>query len=545
GLLAPASTPASAPAQTVEAGTAPTFEGAWIQLTVPAGWLDQWLPWAVALWAGGVLVFSLRLAGGLAAAHRLRRRTFPPEPWLAARVADLAARMGLRRPVRVAVSPRVPGPVVLGWLRPLVLLPAAALTGLTPSQLEAVLAHELAHVRRHDHLVNLLQAVAEALLFYHPAVWWVGHRLRAEREHCCDDAAVAACGDVLLYARALADLEGLRPTPRLALAATDGSLLGRIRRLVGAPAPPRRSPTPVLGVVLACAAALVFVGACTTARSVPATPEMEATSAQAAGEVRPSVAPAPATPSLVLDTPALAPTIQPAVPVATAGGAVPVLDTRPLAPSRASASGGSTPVAPTEWQPSVRAEGGSAPRPAVAPLRSSDLLRPSVAPTAPSAVGGSQAPAAPAPPILRPSRRDVPGAMGGSGLQPLMRPSRTGRINLEKATVEVDGRKAIGEVGWVSSDGAVTFYDPQVGLFVVSDRPFEGAVQAGTFENDRLRFSAGRHEVEVRSRGTRPIVEGGSAPAYVLHDPDYRSAGERGWIGAGAPSRVPLVPSRH
>jgi hypothetical protein len=112
----------------------------------------------------------------------------------------------------------------------------STLSGLSPWQLDAILAHELAHVRRHDYLVNLLQAAVETLLFYHPAVWWLSNEVRRERESCCDDLAVELCGDRLAYARALAELEGLRLSPpRLALAADGGALMERVRRLVGAP----------------------------------------------------------------------------------------------------------------------------------------------------------------------------------------------------------------------------------------------------------------------------------------------------------------------
>ncbi|HEV7786499.1 MAG TPA: M56 family metallopeptidase, partial [Thermoanaerobaculia bacterium] len=156
-------------------------------------------------------------------------------------VRSLSRRLGIARAVRLLESAAVPVPAVIGWLRPVILVPASALAGLSPQQLEAVLAHELAHVRRHDYLINLLQAAVETLLFYHPAVWWVSSQMRRERENCCDDLAVAICGDRLGYARALADLEGLRtPSPRLAMAADGGSLLDRIRRLVGAPAPRSR-----------------------------------------------------------------------------------------------------------------------------------------------------------------------------------------------------------------------------------------------------------------------------------------------------------------
>ena len=128
-------------------------------------------------------------------------------------------------------------------MKPVVLLPASALAGLTPQQLEAILAHELAHIRRHDYLVNLLQTLVETLLFYHPAVWWLSRRIRIERENCCDDLAVSLCGDPCTYARALADLEALRgPARSLAMAANGGSLLQRVRRLLGAPTSRRTRP---------------------------------------------------------------------------------------------------------------------------------------------------------------------------------------------------------------------------------------------------------------------------------------------------------------
>jgi hypothetical protein len=113
-----------------------------------------------------------------------------------------------------------------------ILAPVGVLCSLAPEQVEALLAHELAHVQRHDYLVNVLQGIAESLLFYHPAVWWISNQIRAEREHCCDDLAVAASGDVLVYARALAELESMRPAHfKAALSANDGSLLRRIQRL--------------------------------------------------------------------------------------------------------------------------------------------------------------------------------------------------------------------------------------------------------------------------------------------------------------------------
>jgi uncharacterized protein involved in exopolysaccharide biosynthesis len=138
------------------------------------------------------------------------------------------------RPVRLLKSALVEVPTVIGWFRPVILLPAATLSGLTPGHLEAILAHELAHVRRHDYMVNAFQCLVETLMFYHPVTWWISRCIREEREVCCDDLVIEVCGDRLAYACALATMEGLRgDLPELAFAASGGSLLNRIRRLLG------------------------------------------------------------------------------------------------------------------------------------------------------------------------------------------------------------------------------------------------------------------------------------------------------------------------
>ncbi|MDX1394519.1 MAG: HEAT repeat domain-containing protein [Gemmatimonadota bacterium] len=193
------------------------------------------LGWIVGLWIVGVVVLSTRLLGGWVRLRRLTGIEAPPVPdAVRATAGRLAQRLGVSRPVRLVRSARVAVPAVVGWIRPVVFLPASALTGLTPAQLEAIIAHELAHIRRHDYLVNLFQSVVETLLYYHPAVWWVSRQIREEREHCCDDLAVAVCGgDRRFYAGALLDLEILRsPSSRLAVAADGGSLVSRVRRLL-------------------------------------------------------------------------------------------------------------------------------------------------------------------------------------------------------------------------------------------------------------------------------------------------------------------------
>jgi TonB family protein len=198
-------------------------------------WLAVIQAWAVPVWSCGVLLFSLRLLWGCRQVSTLRRRGEPAQGAVVDLVARLAARMRVTRPVRILISSVADGPSVVGCLRPLILLPAATVLGLSAEQLEAVLAHELAHIRRYDYLVNILQMLVETLFFYHPAVWWISSRIRHERELCCDDDAVRCCGDAVCYARALTTLERLRVmTPALPLGVTDGPLMYRVQRLLGA-----------------------------------------------------------------------------------------------------------------------------------------------------------------------------------------------------------------------------------------------------------------------------------------------------------------------
>ena len=230
----------------------------------PLSLRERWelaLPWLALLWAAGVVALGIQLLAGWFQIRRSAREsgTVLGEPW-SSRLTELAARLGLRRSVRLVQSALVEVPATIGWLRPVILLPAGCLTGLSPSQLDAILAHELAHIRRHDYLVNLLQCAVETLLFYHPAVWWASRRIREAREYCCDDLAVAACGNRVAYARALATLEELRPgSPSLALAASGAPLLQRIRRLT-ARTPITAGPSGWLatGVVTLLAAAVLL-----------------------------------------------------------------------------------------------------------------------------------------------------------------------------------------------------------------------------------------------------------------------------------------------
>ncbi len=204
---------------------------------------DSQLSVVVLAWGVGVLVFGVHLLRGGILVRRLRRAAAPLAATNRLEVLHrLVGRLGLTTSVQLFESWSIEVPAVIGWLRPAIVVPMSALAGLSPSHFEAILAHELAHVRRRDYLVNIVQRVVETLLFYHPAVWWVSGWIRREREHCCDELAASVCGDRVGYARALRALEELRVhAPALAMGAGGGELLVRIRRLVD------RTPVPSPG----------------------------------------------------------------------------------------------------------------------------------------------------------------------------------------------------------------------------------------------------------------------------------------------------------
>jgi beta-lactamase regulating signal transducer with metallopeptidase domain len=224
------------------------------------------LPWVVALWAVGTSLLSLRMAGGVLWVRRLCRdaRADTDGRWQAC-VDRLAARMHIGRKVALQFTDRGDSPLSAGWWRPVVLLPMAVAARMPASLLEALIAHELAHTRRHDYLINLLQGVVEALLFYHPVVWWLSRRIREERELVADDLAATALGERRKLALALSELDRMSlarsPLPpfQLAQAAHGGQLMSRIRQLVRPhPQAPRRPGTIVLPLLALAAAGIAF-----------------------------------------------------------------------------------------------------------------------------------------------------------------------------------------------------------------------------------------------------------------------------------------------
>ena len=239
----------------------------------------DWLAALLLAWMLGAAAFTLRLTGGWIVARRFATRAVQPaSEQISDMVRQLAIRMNVGRAIAIVESAAVSVPIMIGWLKPTIVLPIAALAGLNPAQVEALIAHEMAHVKRHDYLVNLLQSTIEALLFYHPAVWWLSRRVRADRELCCDDLAVRVC-DRLVYATALTDLASLS-SPGLALAATDGDLLGRVRRILGrGQTTPATWPgaTPLLAMAFVAAVVVPATFASATPSQHPATVAFTAT----------------------------------------------------------------------------------------------------------------------------------------------------------------------------------------------------------------------------------------------------------------------------
>ena len=195
--------------------------------------LRPWLAWIVGAWSLGVLLGSFRPLLGWHTLWRLKRIGLSPiSKEVLSAMHRAAQQLGLNRTVRVFRSTLAQVPIVVGYIKPVILLPTTLVTGMPTSQLEAILAHELAHIRRHDFVINMLQTLIETLFFYHPAVWWLSRRIRVEREHCCDDLVVKVLGNRVEYGRALIAIEELRgQSALLALGAADGSLLSRIRRI--------------------------------------------------------------------------------------------------------------------------------------------------------------------------------------------------------------------------------------------------------------------------------------------------------------------------
>jgi len=259
-------------------------------------YFNEHLPAVVTLWLLGMLLMGLRVLGGWVYVQRLRsyRTRVVPEVWHQ-KTRELSQKLDISQLVGLAESAMVQVPMVIGHIRPLILLPLGTLTGLSSAQVEAILAHELAHVYRRDYFFNLLQSLVETLFFFHPAVWWLSDCIRTEREHACDDLALALCGDSLTYVYALTNLEELirqknlsAPSLSMAFSGRRRSLLSRITRLVQKPA---LRPSFSEGFLSSCAviaSILVFAAGAWANNPVPDKPVQQAKPEEKTAVVQPN-----------------------------------------------------------------------------------------------------------------------------------------------------------------------------------------------------------------------------------------------------------------
>ena len=191
--------------------------------------------WIVLLWLIGVVIHGAKFTGGYIYASRFSKRstTDLPAIW-AARIGKIAGKINLQKKIRTVKSLKVKVPMVTGWLRPVLILPASLLSGIPADQLEAIIAHELAHIKRNDYLVNIIQSLVEIIMFYNPAIWWLSKIMRRERENCCDDIALEAGTKSVVYAKALANMQEISlspPSPAVAIKRNNNHLINRIKRI--------------------------------------------------------------------------------------------------------------------------------------------------------------------------------------------------------------------------------------------------------------------------------------------------------------------------
>lgn len=210
-------------------------QGIWQTLKYFGDYFEVHLPFIVLVWILGVFVLTLRMLGELAYIQHLRhsKGKFVTGKWHD-RMQEIAWEMGIQHTVKLKESLRIDGPILTGYFKPIILIPFGLMANLTPAQVESVLAHELAHIKRHDYLINIVQSLVETILFFNPAMWWISSLIRTEREHSCDDLAINITGDEVTFVKTLAHLEEMRMThANLALAFNGkGGVLGRIQRIL-------------------------------------------------------------------------------------------------------------------------------------------------------------------------------------------------------------------------------------------------------------------------------------------------------------------------
>ena len=494
------------------------------------------LPALMLAWLVGVALLSLRLLTGWLWIQRLRTRgVSQAHERFRGMAARLSRQLHISRAVALLESTIVEVPTVIGFLKPVILLPASAVAALAPHQLEAILAHELAHIRRHDYLVNLMQTLVETILFYHPAVWWLSHRIRIERENCCDDLAVSLCGDPVAYANALADLEALRSGPapdhHIAMAATGGSLLLRVRRLLGAPSSHTgRGPAWLAGSV----ALLLIGGIALGADGLHRDRGVTAASAQA---IPPPPPPPPAIPNDILRPAAPLPPPPPPVPDDIAQSAPPAVPAPPAQPAFPAlpAPFASVPAAPVPPAP------GSVPAPAAPPAFPAFPAFPEFPPV-PASPASPAVPAPPSPMAPPPPEAPVPAPPVPSPAPPAV-PAPPAPPAPVSQSIEHSIHDSTGN--WIWSNNGEKLQVSYSGTFEFTDDDADvKSVSSGGYIKVSDGAWLGRHSVEIRERNgqlERHYYVSGSEKPY---EPEGRQ-----WLhdhlpkfvrntGIGAPGRV-------
>ena len=193
------------------------------------------MPWILTTWIAGFLFFAIRLAGGAFYTYNLRSAAVPIDNEWSDHIQAISKKLGIQRLIALAESGAISTPVVIGYFKPVILIPVGMLTGLTTEQLETIFLHELAHIKRHDYLINFLQSVIETIFFFNPFIWSLSNLIRREREYCCDDLVVTQHGGARAYAQALVQLSEVRLSKHvfaLSLVEDKNQLLNRIRRIM-------------------------------------------------------------------------------------------------------------------------------------------------------------------------------------------------------------------------------------------------------------------------------------------------------------------------
>ncbi len=196
--------------------------------------IEPYLPYITTAWLIGVFtIFLFHVFGFLKFRKLIQQIRLNLDSVWEKKILRLINNLNIQRKIQISKLPGLEWPVVVGFLRPVLLIPVSFFTGMNDEFIESIILHELAHIKRYDYFMNMVQAIIETLGFFHPAVWWISKKIREERENCCDDIAINEIGDSLIYVKSLVKLEESRANYKLMVAANGGNLFRRITRILG------------------------------------------------------------------------------------------------------------------------------------------------------------------------------------------------------------------------------------------------------------------------------------------------------------------------